>query len=237
MARAPLLTFLDSDDLYLPQRLRSDLRFFAENPDCELRLSSYQDETAAGSSHPASNPEARLRPDQFEKYLICYCLYLGGSAISIRRSAYESLGGFDEGVLRLQDREFLLRAARKYGAALTSEINWIKRRSRDSISHQPTGQLRALAELYRRHPVIRQHYPEMFHYLTAREIIGPVLNGRFGEAWSMLMEARANNSVLNMSILRLPRRYFAGKRFRNEARKELEQQAKRGPERLAPALG
>jgi len=236
MARAPILAFLDSDDLYLSHRLASDFRFFTDNPHVDIRLSSYQDETRSGA-YPARNPEVRLTPRQFEKYLICYCLHIGGSAITIRRTAYEAIGGFDEGVWRMQDREFLLRAARQRGAAVTSEINWVKRRSEDSISHQPEGQLQALAELWRRHPSIRQRYPEMFHYLTAREIIGPLLKGRLGKARSMLLEAYANRSLLDLSAPRLLRQYRIGKRFRRQARAELSRQSAEGMKDDALARG
>lgn len=236
MARAPILTFLDSDDLYLPHRLPGDIRFFVENPHVDLRLSSYQDETLSGS-YPARNPEVRLTPRQFEKYLICYCLHIGGSAIAIRRSAYEAVGGFDEGVWRMQDREFLLRAARRIGAAVSHEINWVKRRSEDSISHQPAGQLQALAELWRRHPSIRQRYPEIFHYLTAREIIGPLMKGRLGQARSMLLEAYANKGMLDLSLSALVRQYLVGKRFRRQAREELGRQSEGNPKEDAHATG
>ena len=111
------------------------------------------------------------------------------------------------------------------------------RRSEDSISHQPAGQLQALAELWRRHPSIRQRYPEIFHYLTAREIIGPLMKGRLGQARSMLLEAYANKGMLDLSLSALVRQYLVGKRFRRQAREELGRQSEGTPKEDAHVTG
>ncbi|MBN8993894.1 MAG: glycosyltransferase family 2 protein [Rhizobiales bacterium] len=229
MARAPVIAFLDSDDVYLEHRLRDDWRFLADHPEVDVRLSSYEDVTESGSV-AAVNPEAVFDHDELERYLVAYCLYLGGSGITIRRAAFDAVGGFDETVLRMQDREFLLRVSRSRGAAVTSDVNWVKRRSPDSISHQPSGQLRALAEMCRRHPVIREEYADIYRYLVAREILAPLVKGRLGVALATLREARAND--LEVAVGRLASDYIVGKRRRQEIRAQMVQRFP-GPPREA----
>jgi glycosyltransferase involved in cell wall biosynthesis len=41
MARAPIVTFLDSDDEFLPHRLEATLTIFEEDPETDLLLSSF----------------------------------------------------------------------------------------------------------------------------------------------------------------------------------------------------
>lgn len=219
MARAPILSFLDSDDRYLPDRLSSDLAFFAERPRADVRISSFTSITSSGSS-PCRNPEAILDREEFERYLVGYCLHLGGSGIAIRRHAFEAVGGFDESLIRMQDRELLLRISRSRGCGSTSRINWVKTRSEDSLSHQPGGQINALAELCLRHPIIRERYPELLRYLVAREIVSPLVKARFQQAREAFVEARGNPD-LGMSIGRLVPDYLVGKRHRRGIRQEI----------------
>ncbi len=166
------------------------------------------------------NPEAFLTREDFERYLVGYCLHLGSSGISIRRSVFDETGGFDESLVRMQDREFLLRIAKSRGCASTSEMNWVKMRSEDSLSHQPEGQVRAFGELCRRHPIIPDRYPQLLRYLVAREIVSPILQGKFRQARAAFDEARADPSV-NMAPARLISDYLAGKRHRRALKHEI----------------
>jgi glycosyltransferase involved in cell wall biosynthesis len=220
VSRAPILAFLDSDDRYLPDRLRSDVAFFADHPEADVRISSFESMTNSGSSL-ARNPEAILSRDEFERYLVGYCLHLGSSGIAMRRSLFEGIGGFDESMIRMQDRDLLLRVARVRGCASTSEINWVKTRSEDSLSHQPEGQVRAFGELCRRHPIIPERHPELLRYLVAREIVSPVLQGRFRQARAAFDEARAANPGVDMAPVGLISAYLAGKRHRRALKHEI----------------
>lgn len=219
LSRAQILSFLDSDDRYLPDRLSSDLAFFTKHPNIDVRISSFLSVRNSDSSH-AKNPEAVFSREEFQRYLVGYCLNLGSSGISIRRRAFEEIGGFDESLIRMQDRELLLRIAQTRGCASTSEINWVKIRSEDSISYQSKGQINALGELCRRHPVIRDQYPELLRYLVVREILSAVLKGRIGQARTALAEAK-HNADLGASIVRLVPDYFYGKRRRRSLRGEI----------------
>jgi glycosyltransferase involved in cell wall biosynthesis len=219
LSRAPILSFLDSDDRFLRDRLSSDLAFFADNPGVDVRISSFTSVTNSSSS-PRKNPEAIFAREEFERYLVGYGLHLGGSGIAVRRRAFDDVGGFDETLIRMQDRDLLLRLARTRGCASTSKINWVKTRSADSISHQLEGQIDALSELSRRHPALRERYPEFLRYLVAREIISPLVQGRLGQARKALIEAWRNPD-LETSIVQLIPDYLRGKRRRADLKLEI----------------
>jgi glycosyltransferase involved in cell wall biosynthesis len=219
MSQAPLVSFLDSDDTYLPDRLGAAVAFFASHPEVDLRLHSFM--SVVGSRQvPCVNPDAILNQEDLERYLIGYCLNLGGSGITTRRQAFDEIGGFDVTILRMQDREFLLRAARTRGCALAASLDWVKNRSGDSLSHQPVGQIDALAVLSDRHSALRDRYPELFGYLVAREILQPVLGRRLRDAKAALDEARRNTQT-RLSNWRLLTDYVHGKRTRRNLRKEM----------------
>jgi GT2 family glycosyltransferase len=111
-ARADVLAFLDDDDLWLPGHLEGLLLAFGD-PAVEV---AYRDaavvrERLDGESRIALgrrtiardwNPETMARDD-----------YVPPSALAIRRSRFEALGGFDESFTLSEDWELLLRAARR----------------------------------------------------------------------------------------------------------------------------
>lgn len=219
MSRAPILAFLDSDDSFLPDRLAGTVAYFAQNPAVDVLISSFTSVTGPNSV-PRVNPDALFEREEFERYLVGYCLYLGGSGIAMRRRAFDEIGGFDETLARMQDRDLLLRVARSRGCASVGKIDWVKNRSSDSLSYQREGKVTAFGDLCRRHPVIREKYPELLRYLVAREIITPVLQGWARQAVKALGEARSDPDF-DISLLRLVFDYFYGRRRRREIRAEI----------------
>ena len=219
MSKAPILTLLDSDDLYLPHRLAETLAFFRDYPKLDVRLSSFTF-VADAKSDDLINLEGALSPSDLEHYVIGVCLNLGGSAIAMLRQVFEEAGGYDETVLRMTDREFLLCVARKYGCYSSAEIDWIKNRSPDSVSNPSVGRITALDALCQRHPVILQRYPVLFRYLVAREIVKPLLNLRLRGVRAALAEASSHQRT-RMPVWQVLSHYRRGRRQRHALRKEI----------------
>lgn len=223
LSRAPILSFLDSDDCYRPERLARVLEFFSRYPDVDIRISSFASVTGSARTE-LTNPNAIFTADQLERYLIGYCLFLGGSGISMRKQAFIEVGGFDPTMPRMQDRELLLRAARTRGCASVADIDWIKSATRGSLSRERKGRVHCLGELCRRHPVIRERYSVLFRYLVAREILGPLVQCKIGSAINAFWEASRSDAT-DLSLLRLVPSYYRGKRRRRELKREIEELA------------
>jgi glycosyltransferase involved in cell wall biosynthesis len=220
LSRAPILSFLDSDDCYRSGRLSRVVEFFSRHPDIDIHISSYT--SVAGSARTElTNPDAIFSADQLERYLIGYCLFLGGSGISIRKRAFVEIGGFDPTMPRMQDREFLLRAARTRGCASVVDIDWIKSATYGSLSRERKGRVYCLGELCRRHPIIRERYAVLFRYLVAREILGPLIQFKFGLAVDAIRDA-SRSPTIDLSLLQLVPGYFRGKRRRRELKREID---------------
>jgi hypothetical protein len=209
-AKAPLVTFLDSDDRFQPHRLACSLELFQNEPQLTLQLSSFAlEEEGAGRAVPLINRNARLDADGLELLLLWHACYLAGSAITVRRQALVAAGGFAAGLGRLQDRELLLQLLRHQGAAwrrgngprhwaaCTERIDWIKVTSSDSISAPDGGFLTALGAVLGCHPELRQR-----HRLALRFLVAQVLANRLGrrDPAAALRAYRENRSTTTLGF-------------------------------------
>jgi glycosyltransferase involved in cell wall biosynthesis len=226
-ARAELVTFLDSDDLYLATRLETTLAIFRARPDVALVISSFV--TIEGKRRtPCLNPGRVIDATALEEALVAHSVFIAGSAITARASALRRAGGFDPEVRRMQDRDLLLRLARFTGAALSPTVDWHKFTTVGAISYSRAGYLQSLAELIRRHPVMLARYLPLVRYLVARPIIADLLQGRVLDAYRNWRFCRAAD-ILRPRGVNAPGGYLAGKRARRAVRARL----RATPSRLA----
>jgi len=218
-AGCSVITFLDSDDEYLPDRLSSTIRLFEENPEAAVHISSFK--TFKGTKHyPCINPDVSLSGEQWEEVLIAHAVFIAGSAITIRRHTLDTVGGFDPEISRMQDRDLLLRLSRREGVRLTSEVNWIKYRSHDSISAPRAGYLVALSQLFSHHEEAALRYRSVVGYLVARDLLSSFLQGE----WNHLFRGFSENRKLEtfrFSLLSLFNGYRSGKQRRRDLRRSL----------------
>ena len=234
MARAPLVTFLDSDDEFRSHRLQSTVELFARHPEIGLLSTSFITEKG-GVALKSVNTDSVLTPEAFERALISHAIFIAGSAISARLPAIRDAGAFDPTLWRMQDRELLLKMARGGGVLLSSDVDWIKHESADSISRPIGGYVQAFSELANRHPHLREKYPKIVAYIVARHILRALLRRRPGLA---LSEYRANrrSPALRFAPGQLAIGYIEGKKIRRRIREEV-RQAPAPDQRPLPAGG
>jgi len=211
-ARAPIVTFLDSDDVYLPDRLERTLARFDENPSIEVLISSFVS-LKGNRNTKCINREAFLNKNALERALVSQTIFIAGSAITARHASLMAIGGYDSDITRMQDRELLLRFARRSGALLSEEIDWKKYNSENSISGRRDGYVEAYANLIDKHPYIADRYPDIPPYMIARQIIADALKGRIPQAFSGYLANRSSKS-LGYSLPQLMRGYIVGRRWR-----------------------
>ena len=104
-----LIAFLDSDDLWLPDKLAAQAAFFASHAEAEI----CQTEDIWIRNGVRVNPCAHHRKpsgDIFEPSLRL-CL-ISPSAVMLRRSLFERVGGFDETLPACEDYDLWLRITR-----------------------------------------------------------------------------------------------------------------------------
>jgi len=153
-ASAPLIAFLDSDDVYLPNKLGFIVRTFAERPELDVLLDSFTKEFPAGDRR---KPAQRRNPvidnsAEFVSALFNRRLWKATPAISLKRETAIRAGLFDETLKRRQDFDFLIRVAKVGKCASTDEVTWVKSWTAGAISDDLRTFVGATIELCRRHP-------------------------------------------------------------------------------------
>jgi glycosyltransferase involved in cell wall biosynthesis len=112
---APLLAFLDADDLWMPSKLERQIELFAADADKNLLLAycraHWVDEQDSPCVGPPLNPEEPIRGHVFAQLLPRNIISGGSSAVVIRREAFLLAGDFDEKLRAAEDFDMWLRIA------------------------------------------------------------------------------------------------------------------------------
>jgi glycosyltransferase involved in cell wall biosynthesis len=123
-ARGALIAFLDSDDLWLPGKLRRQVEFFASHPEALI----CQTEELWFKHGRRVNPGKRHRKRGgmiFEPSLEL-CL-VSPSAVMVRRELFERVGCFDEELPACEDYDLWLRVGCRYPVHLIDTPLIVKR--------------------------------------------------------------------------------------------------------------
>ncbi|MGH7325719.1 MAG: glycosyltransferase [Candidatus Rokuibacteriota bacterium] len=171
LATGELLAFLDSDDLWKPDKLAHEVRFLERHPevqavfsdlekhDGDLFLPSFMRDSPlfgrrlAGVSHP----EGIVIPRR-EMYLyLLQEVFIKPSALTLHRDAFKRTGGFDESLSSSEDWEFLLRFAKWAQFGYIDRPLAVLRLSTDSLHRidQPRGDTAMLRLLVRERAALR----------------------------------------------------------------------------------
>jgi len=118
LARAPMLAFLDSDDLWSPNKLERQLAFMRANPGCAI---SQTNEIWIRNGRRV-NPGIRHRKRAGDIFIdsLRTCL-ISTSAVMMRIELFRSLGGFDELMAAAEDYDLWLRILIDHEAGLLDE--------------------------------------------------------------------------------------------------------------------
>ncbi|MBW1698889.1 MAG: glycosyltransferase [Deltaproteobacteria bacterium] len=123
-ARGQFVAFLDSDDLWLPQKLSRQVSFFESNPDALI----CQTEEIWVRNGVRVNPKNRHKKESgtIFKRSLALCL-VSPSAVMVRRSLFDKVGGFDETLPACEDYDLWLRVSYRYPIHLIETPLIVKR--------------------------------------------------------------------------------------------------------------
>jgi len=214
---APLLAFLDSDDAFNASRPARLIEFYHTNPEIDAVLDSFIVKRR-GKERDAVQPVGCFDHNRLVSLLVTHAIPLTNSTISVRRAAFDAIGGYDRSLKRQQDRDFLLRLSANSRIYLGSGKDVLKTQSDDSISRQGPDSVSALAAIVARHPEFQApEYHDLLRYLAVRGILKSFIAGDVINAYREI-RALNNNDVLPRSFWECLRLYRRGKKVRTDAR-------------------
>ncbi|MGD8253253.1 MAG: glycosyltransferase family A protein [Syntrophobacterales bacterium] len=124
LSAAPLISFLDSDDLWLPSKLQIQHTYMTENPEihiCQTEEIWWRNGRRVNPKKHHQKPSGNIFRRSLELCLV------SPSAVMIRRELFEKVGYFDEGLPMAEDYDLWLRVAVEYPVKLLPESLVIKR--------------------------------------------------------------------------------------------------------------
>jgi glycosyltransferase involved in cell wall biosynthesis len=135
-ASGRLIAFLDSDDLWLPGKLTTQVKFFRENAGAVIN----QTQEIWIRNGERVNPKKRHHKFSgmiFERSL-ALCL-VSPSAVMIKKSLFDVVGGFDEDLPACEDYDLWLRISCRYPVHLIDFPLIIKRGGHDDQLSKAAG--------------------------------------------------------------------------------------------------
>jgi glycosyltransferase involved in cell wall biosynthesis len=137
-ARAPYVSFLDSDDLLKPGKLAASVAALDRHPSAGFAFNDYEKmdedgnvfETSFSYAYPVfrglkaepATDRWRLIPQAELARGLIYENFIGTSGVVVRRDLAKALGGFDETIAFAEDLDFWFRLAHCGGALYCADV-------------------------------------------------------------------------------------------------------------------
>ncbi|MEW5983879.1 MAG: glycosyltransferase family A protein [Acidobacteriota bacterium] len=131
------VAFLDSDDLWAPEKLRAQMSLFASDPSlavvsCLARYVAFDGRTLAETGPPQDTLRAGDRTGL--RRLLLGNTVSGGSSAVVRRECLDDVGVFDEELWGVEDWDMWLRVAKKYSIGFVNQPLTIMRSGAANLS-------------------------------------------------------------------------------------------------------
>jgi len=219
MAAAPVLAFLDSDDLYGKERLSVPLAVFDREPDVICTLSSALKQDKRGDTAVAQLPDVKLASPAFEWAMICDLVGVECTSITVRTEHARKIGGFCSELRRTEDREFLIRLSRLGAARILPDVLWEKTWSVDALSNQWTTAGCDLVSYFRERTEYLSRYRKVGQYLATKTLI---MHIRHRDIASLMNDTRRfyRMGLLDGGIAQLCRSHLQVKKYRRMAQRQ-----------------
>lgn len=177
------VAFLDSDDLWKPDKLRLQMDVFEGDASLGIVscLSDYVTFDGRCVCPPGSDRETiRAGNRGAVRALLLANTVSGGSSAVVRRECLDDLGSFDESLRGVEDWDFWLRAAKKYSIGFVNEPLTVMRSCGDNLS-RPANVAAMLDNELR---LLRKHFADRSYRIGFYDQ-GMAMSERFGRAaWS-----------------------------------------------------
>ncbi|MEO0620454.1 MAG: glycosyltransferase family A protein [Pseudomonadota bacterium] len=201
------IAFLDSDDVWLEQKLEKQLAFFSTLPDSDLRTTICATGFILSSRYASPNRGSRraLIPIEARDAITFAmgCWYCPGSTMMAHASLFHAVGRYDETLRRYEDYEFGLRLARFGGrmavcpellSAIHPRVRQHERSPEPSVSQIRAAHCEALAKLTPKAAANLDAFLELECAASARR------RGRYSDFAAHLLRSLAHRPRLHAQV-------------------------------------
>ena len=116
-----MIAFLDSDDVWHPDKTEKQVGLKKENSDLRLIYTAYaRIYDSSREIYPDLSGNTRLDGDMLSQIL--YENTVGTPTILMEKTLFDEIGGFDEGLRSLEDWDLVIRAAQKTDFGVIPEV-------------------------------------------------------------------------------------------------------------------
>jgi glycosyltransferase involved in cell wall biosynthesis len=134
-ANGTLIAFLDSDDVWLPEKLSMQVDFFRRNP--ETLICQTQETWVRKGRRVNAGKRHQKQSGMFFERSLELCL-VSPSAVMMRKAFFEKMGGFDESLPACEDYDLWLRINARHPIYLIDRSLIVKRGGHeDQLSANP----------------------------------------------------------------------------------------------------
>lgn len=141
-AKGQLIAFLDADDIWMPNKLEKQVEFLQKRPEVSLVFGDAEIFDVSGIIVRSFISEKRIASDLADSEIVMtesFLLlirenFIVTSTVAVRRSCLEKVGGFDESLRSVEDRDLWLRIGRTFAIGYIPVVVTRKRVHESNLS-------------------------------------------------------------------------------------------------------
>ena len=186
-AAGELVSFLDADDIWTPDKLQAQLQALGNNLDAQVAY-SWTDYINENGDIFLSGTHITANGDVYEQLLINNFLENGSNPLIVKQAILE-LGGFDESLPAAQDWDMWLRLAARYYFVAVPSVQILYRVSSSSLSSNLAKQEKYCLQVFKNAYAVRDlknkntniknlSLANLYKYLTCKALHQPYSRGK-----------------------------------------------------------
>ncbi len=233
LARAPYVAFIDSDDVWLADRLELPLSMLRSHPNVGVVLSAFTTEKRGKQTH-YEMPDRIYGGSELESLVARHVLQPTTSGLTFRKDLLSSVGGFNTELRWMEDYDLVMRVARRTDGATINKPLWHKRWQPDGVSSHHNTYLPSLLTFLASHSIYSDRELEFRNYLVARHLAKTAYYSGLLSAMRDYSEARQRLSPELPPLSVLMMKHFRTRRSRRAQKRELLGDIDKGGQVFAP---